>query len=52
MSKKPLIVLEGIEGSGKPHHINPVAKYLIKNKKNLFNSENQVATRILKRLEN
>ena len=33
MSKKPLIVFEGIEGSGKSHHINTVAKYLIKNKK-------------------
>jgi len=33
MSKKPLIVFEGIEGSGKSHHINNVAKYLIKNKK-------------------
>jgi len=33
MSKKPLIVFEGIEGSGKSHHLNTVAKYLIKNKK-------------------
>ena len=33
MSKKPLIVFEGIEGSGKSHHINKVAQYLIKKKK-------------------
>ena len=28
MSKKPIIVFEGIEGSGKSHHISKVAKYL------------------------
>ena len=33
MSKKPLIVFEGIEGSGKSHHINIIANYLIKKKK-------------------
>ena len=27
MSKKPIIVFEGIEGSGKSHHINKVSKY-------------------------
>ncbi len=32
MSKKPVIVFEGIEGSGKSHHINFVSKYLKKNK--------------------
>ena len=32
MSKKPVIVFEGIEGSGKSHHINNVSKYLKKNK--------------------
>ena len=32
MSKKPVIVFEGIEGSGKSHHINVVSKYLKKNK--------------------
>ena len=32
MSKKPVIVFEGIEGSGKSHHINIVSKYLKKNK--------------------
>ena len=31
MSKKPIIVFEGIEGSGKSHHINKVSKYLDKN---------------------
>ena len=33
MSKKPIIVFEGIEGTGKSHHINCAAKYLRKNKK-------------------
>ena len=28
MSNKPIIVFEGIEGSGKSHHINKVSKYL------------------------
>ena len=32
MSKKPIIVFEGIEGSGKSHHISIVSKYLNKNK--------------------
>ena len=30
MPKKPIIVFEGIEGTGKSHHINNVAKYLKK----------------------
>ena len=33
MSKKPIIVFEGIEGSGKSHHINKVSKYLDKKEK-------------------
>ena len=33
MSKKPIIVFEGIEGTGKTYHINKVAKYLKKNNK-------------------
>ena len=33
MSKKPLIVFEGIEGSGKSHHIQKVVNYLNKKKK-------------------
>ena len=32
MSKKPIIVFEGIEGSGKSHHISMVSKYLKKKK--------------------
>ena len=32
MSKKPIIVFEGIEGSGKSYHINKVSKYLEKKK--------------------
>ncbi len=32
MSKKPIIVFEGIEGSGKSHHINNVTKFLDKKK--------------------
>ena len=32
MSKKPIIVFEGIEGSGKSHHIKKVANYLKKKK--------------------
>ena len=34
MSKKPIIVFEGIEGSGKTHHISIVSKYLNKKKIN------------------
>jgi dTMP kinase len=33
MSKKTIIVFEGIEGTGKSHHINNVVKYLKKNNK-------------------
>ena len=32
MSRKPIIVFEGIEGSGKSHHISVVSKYLTKKK--------------------
>ena len=30
MSKKPIIVFEGIEGSGKTFHLNNIARYLKK----------------------
>ena len=30
MFKKPIIVFEGIEGSGKSHHINKVSNFLVK----------------------
>ena len=33
MSKKPIIIFEGIEGSGKSHHINNVANFLRKKNK-------------------
>jgi len=32
MSKKPIIVFEGIEGSGKSHHLSNVSRYLDKKK--------------------
>ena len=32
MSKKPVIVFEGIEGSGKSHHILNISKFLKKKK--------------------
>ncbi len=32
MSKKPVIVFEGIEGSGKSHHLNHISNFLKKNK--------------------
>jgi dTMP kinase len=34
MSKKPIIVFEGIEGSGNSHHISVVSRYLSKKKFN------------------
>jgi len=32
MSRKPVIVFEGIEGSGKTHHLNKISKYFKKRK--------------------
>jgi dTMP kinase len=36
MSKKPIIVFEGIEGTGKSHHIKKVANYLKRRKINFI----------------
>ena len=52
MSKKPIIVFEGIEGSGKTLHIKNVTNYLNKKKKNLLRLENLVVTKTLKKSEN
>jgi len=49
MFKKTIIVFEGIEGSGKSYHINNVARYLKKKKKNLLKLENQEVIKILKK---
>ena len=32
MSKKPIIAFEGIEGTGKSHHIKKIANYLTRKK--------------------
>ena len=48
MYKKPIIVFEGIEGSGKTYHINSISNYLKKKKLNLLKLENQEVTKILK----
>ena len=39
MSKKLIIVFEGIEGTGKSHHINNVAKYLKKKKQKIYSNQ-------------
>ena len=39
MSKKPIIVFEGIEGSGKSHHIKMFAKYLKRKNHTFYRSE-------------
>ena len=36
MSKKLIIVFEGIEGTGKSHHINKVANYFKKKNKKVY----------------
>ena len=51
MSKKPVIVFEGIEGSGKSHHISNVSKNLEKKKSTLLNYESLEVTLTQKRLE-
>ena len=52
MSKKPVIVFEGIEGSGKSYHLNYVSKYLKKKKLIILKFENLVEVKMLKKLEN
>ena len=36
MSKKPIIVFEGIEGSGKSYHLTSVARFLKHKKKDFI----------------
>ena len=49
MSKKLILVFEGIEGTGKSHHINNVANYLKKKILNILKLENLVVVKILKK---
>ena len=42
MSKKPVIVFEGVEGSGKSYHILNLSKHLRKKKLILLELENLV----------
>ena len=42
MSKKPVIVFEGIEGSGKSYHLSAVSRYLKKKILIILKSENPV----------
>ena len=39
MSKKPVIVFEGIEGSGKSHHILNISKFLKKKKYKFYQNK-------------
>ena len=49
MSKKPVIVFEGIEGSGKTFHIDQYQNILKKIKLNTSKLENQVEIKTLKK---
>ena len=49
MSKKPVIVFEGIEGSGKTYHINFISKYLKKKELIILKFVNLVEVKILKK---
>jgi len=48
MSKKSIIVFEGVEGTGKSHHINKVSIYLKKKKKKLIKIKKQGGKRNFK----
>ena len=52
MFRKPVIVFEGIEGSGKTFHINNISKYLKKKKLIILRSVSLVVALIQKKLEN
>ena len=49
MSKKPVIVFEGIEGSGKTFYINLILNYLKKKELVILNFVSQVEVKILKK---
>ncbi len=51
MYKKPVIVFEGIEGSGKTFHSKYVCRYLKKKKYPLLIYESLEETQILKKFE-
>ena len=51
MFKKPLIIFEGVEGSGKTFHINEISKFLKKKRFNILKLENLVGLTIQKKLE-
>jgi len=41
MSKKPIIVFEGVEGCGKSFHLKNIANYLKKKKKTIIKIKKQ-----------
>ena len=51
MSKKPVIVFEGIEGSGKSYHISNVSKYLKRKKIDHIKIREPVDPKMLKKFE-